>query len=155
MGFKLDTRATITNLNLRNEKHGKEEKVHACDITMKVDITAEEAKQLVVEDSWKDSLWDKEGRPKFFTISEIKFSASFEEHTLQIHDHTFYKVKLCKFSAVINPGHRLDLKLTAQVLIEPGDADYLLTWLEQEVDTIIDFSQHELDLDDPLSDDQD
>ena len=84
----IEGNAFMENVNLRCEMHG-EDKVGACDLTFKIDISANELKEI----AGADSKWlilalfnDDTGTPRLYTFKSLSLNNKFENYTLRFAD---------------------------------------------------------------------
>lgn len=115
--------ATATNLNLRIEKHGPEEKVIALDVDFKMLVKVDWLNKLAIdtESDYDALMFDKNGEVKLTCIEKITFDSEFEEHgfivTMDNKDKksiTLDDVTIKKISARPEFGHKVTVRFQVQ-----------------------------------------
>lgn len=161
MQLKLDkTEVMLTNLNIRRERHGEEERVVGVDLNIAMDTTAVVLDKLQhnMPITYQKLLYDKEGNRRFTGFSAIKFETEFEKHIVKLNysvddanEKEFQGVNLGKFNAEIKSGNLVELKF--QLQLNPTDEQthwltdgYHIELWEIEV---LGAMQSEMDLEEP------
>lgn len=119
--------ASITNVNLRREKHG-DDRVVAVDLSIVLEVSPEVLDQLAMngDEAFEKILYSENGNLKQSTLDQLAFSSEFEKHIVVInnsldekHAKEFDDAKLCKFKATPKNGHIIDLSF--QIQLHPSD----------------------------------
>lgn len=149
MNFVLPTMgAIVSNLNVRPEKHGPDEKVLGTDINFSVQVSCHELGQLAYNEDmdYGDFLFNEKGEVKGHGIEKMLFpKRSFEDQKLILSTSGLepnvgetYIVTLKKFSAEPVYGRQVKLNFQAQFHPKGGDLDKLTEGLLRECYITID-----------------
>lgn len=136
--------AMVTNVNIRVEKHGPDEKRAGVDIDFNMVVPAKWLNKLGVDSKidWAGELFEKNGEIKESGVERLTFSRTYEEHGLIIQMDNVSKdqiemddITIKKISAKPEFGKKMKVHLQAQC--HPSDDAFLFIRDALEKDQIL------------------
>lgn len=122
MSFRYEGRVSLTNVNVRKEKHG-EERVLAMDLTIEAPaVSADTVAELlgIPAPGFRKTWWDSKGQPNLPNVKPLGLTTAFKgkdgadsDHRIRLEDATIVEDRAAiidKFVATPIEGHQCELK---------------------------------------------